>query len=228
METLSEQLSAIEAEKKSLEQERTDADQVATELLTDQKNYAELLSQQEELVKKLQADEQKQLELLEHYQQQRDALNNKLTVLIQQWKEQNQNYAGGAMVWPTLKNLNQVSSKFGWRTYQIYGKWKTDFHNGIDIQMATGTPIYAANAGKVMIAEYHPSYGWYVMIDHGGGIQTLYAHMSSLAVTKGQTLQKGASLGYSGATGDVTGPHLHFEVWSGGVRVNPLSYVTVP
>ena len=101
-------------------------------------------------------------------------------------------------------------------------------HKAIDIsgggRTIYGTPIVAADSGKVVTATYHYSYGNYLMIDHGGGYSTLYAHASSLAVSAGQTVTKGQTIAYVGSTGNSTGPHLHFEVRVNGNRQNPFNW----
>ena len=101
-------------------------------------------------------------------------------------------------------------------------------HKAIDIsgggRTIYGTPIVAADSGKVVTATYHYSYGNYVMIDHGGGYSTLYAHASSLAVSAEQTVTKGQTIAYVGSTGNSTGPHLHFEVRVNGNRQNPFNW----
>lgn len=98
-------------------------------------------------------------------------------------------------------------------------------HYAVDIAIAYGTPIYASNDGTVLKAESHSSYGYYVLIDHGEGRSTLYAHCSSLAAVAGQTVSKGQVIGYVGSTGFSTGNHLHFEFRINGNRTNPLNYV---
>lgn len=116
-----------------------------------------------------------------------------------------------------------VTSEFGGRIDPINGK--QDGHNGMDLAVPTGTPIRAALGGTVTTATYHSSYGYYVMIDHGDGLSTLYAHNSRLMVHVGQTVQAGDVVSMSGATGRVTGPHLHFEVRVNGQRTNPRYYL---
>jgi len=99
-------------------------------------------------------------------------------------------------------------------------------HTGIDLAAPQGTPIYAAKAGVVTAAGWsRVGYGYYVKINHGGGVETLYAHMSRIAVRSGQTVNKGALIGYVGRTGFATGPHLHFEVRIGGRTQNPWSFL---
>lgn len=104
------------------------------------------------------------------------------------------------------------------------------YHGALDICVSGGTyglAISAAESGTVITASYHWSYGNYIIIDHGNGLSTLYAHCSSLAVSSGQSVSKGQTIGYVGATGNVSGPHLHFEVRVNGSRVNPSNYITV-
>ena len=104
------------------------------------------------------------------------------------------------------------------------------YHGALDICVYGGTyglNISAAESGKVITASYHWSYGNYIVIDHGNGLSTLYAHCSSLAVSAGQNVSKGQTIGYVGSTGNSTGPHLHFEVRVNGSRTNPSNYISV-
>ena len=98
-------------------------------------------------------------------------------------------------------------------------------HEGVDIGAATGTPVHAAQGGRVVSASYEGAYGNAIYIDHGGGIQTHYAHLSKFQVSSGASVSQGQIIGLSGATGNVTGPHLHFEVLKNGVRVDPANYI---
>ena len=113
-------------------------------------------------------------------------------------------------------------SAYGWRLHPIFNDMR--FHAGEDVGAATGTPILAADGGTVATATYSSSYGNYVMINHGGGRVTLYAHMSSMAVSVGQSVSKGQVIGYVGSTGWSTGPHLHFEVRVNGATTDPKQY----
>lgn len=100
------------------------------------------------------------------------------------------------------------------------------YHGGIDFPVPTGTNVFAADDGVVItVRRLDYSYGHYVIIDHGGGLTTLYAHNSDILVTEGQEVQKGDVIALSGSTGNSTGPHCHFEVRFGGNRVNPLNYI---
>ncbi|MGM9625573.1 MAG: peptidoglycan DD-metalloendopeptidase family protein [Eubacteriales bacterium] len=141
-------------------------------------------------------------------------------------KERLANYVGGALGWPVDIKYNTISSGFSSRVNPIYGYYES--HNGIDIPVPYGSAVYAANAGTVIVAEYHYSYGYYVVIDHGGGISTLYAHNSKLLVSVGDQVTKGQQIAKAGSTGASTGNHCHFTVRENGVAVNPLNYVVQP
>lgn len=118
------------------------------------------------------------------------------------------------LAWPLRGRL---TSRFGMRN--------GSFHGGIDIANKAGTPIYAAAAGTVVSARWHGTYGYMVEILHDSGIKTLYAHASRLIVATGETVSQGSIIAYVGSTGRSTGPHLHFEVWIKGCRVNPLYHL---
>lgn len=106
-----------------------------------------------------------------------------------------------------------------------YGARSSGFHTGLDIAIPTGTPVYASAAGTVVKAGWYGGYGYLVVIDHGNGYQTYYAHNSSLCVSAGQSVSKGQNISYSGSTGNSTGPHLHFEVRINGATQNPQNYI---
>jgi murein DD-endopeptidase MepM/ murein hydrolase activator NlpD len=116
-----------------------------------------------------------------------------------------------------------IVSGFGYRSHPIYGSRR--LHTGIDLDADSGDPIYAAGAGVVLSAGWRGGYGNCVVIDHGGGIGTLYGHMSSLGVSTGDTVGQGTRIGAVGSTGASTGPHLHFEVRTNGEPVNPVPYL---
>lgn len=129
----------------------------------------------------------------------------------------------GSFIWP-LPGYSRITSYFGYRTHPVTGQAQS-FHGGIDISAGTGVPIYAARAGTVSQARMAGTYGNMILLNHGNGIQTRYAHLSKFSVSAGQTVAAGQQIGLVGATGRVTGPHLHFEVIVNGKVVNPLSYV---
>jgi murein DD-endopeptidase MepM/ murein hydrolase activator NlpD len=127
----------------------------------------------------------------------------------------------GTFIWPAPSSYS-VSSPYGYRIHPIFGTER--FHAGIDIGASAGDQILAAAGGTVSIATYSSSYGNYVMISHGGGNATLYAHMSSRVVSAGDSVKQGDVIGYVGSTGWSTGPHLHFEIRINNALVNPMDY----
>lgn len=118
-----------------------------------------------------------------------------------------------------------LTSGFGMRNHPVTGGRRA--HKGIDLAGPTGTPIHAAADGIISRADWFSTYGLYVSIEHGGEIQTRYAHMSRLNVAKGQRVKKGDIIGFIGSTGRSTGPHLHYEVRVSKVAVNPIPYMQV-
>ncbi len=116
-----------------------------------------------------------------------------------------------------------IGSGFGWRTHPILGYRR--MHTGVDMRAGHGDAIVAATAGVVILAGWHGGYGNCVVIDHGGGVTTLYAHQSQINVSVGQSVAGGKVVGYVGSTGMSTGPHLHFEVRLSGKPVNPVPYL---
>ena len=123
-------------------------------------------------------------------------------------------------LWP-LPGYYRLSSMFGYRIHPITGRAHS--HTGIDIPAPANTPILACKSGQVVTSAYHYSYGNYVVIDHGNGNSTLYAHMSSRAVSEGEMVTQGQTIGYVGTTGSSTGNHLHLEVRDNYTRVDPES-----
>lgn len=128
--------------------------------------------------------------------------------------------APSGLSWPLNSS---VSSPFGYRVHPILGVRR--LHTGVDINGVSGTPIASAATGRVIMAQTYGGYGRAVVIDHGGGMTTLYAHQSKIAVTVGQTVDRGQIVGYVGCSGSCTGSHLHFEVRKNGVPVDPLAYL---
>ncbi|PWM67309.1 MAG: peptidase M23 [Eubacteriales Family XIII. Incertae Sedis bacterium] len=158
-------------------------------------------------------------------EEQLDALNAEANALIAEiLKLQGDgDFIGGDFTWPA-PGISRTTSEFGNRLHPIFKTYK--LHTGLDIGAPTNTTIVASNAGTVIKAGWNNSYGYMVMIDHGGGIVTLYAHNSSLLVKQGDVVYKGQAISKSGSTGNSTGPHLHFEVRVNGQYVDPRNYVT--
>lgn len=119
--------------------------------------------------------------------------------------------------------LGRLTSPFGWREHPIEGGEK--FHCGVDLTADSGTDVLAFAAGKVDYIGESDVYGQYLQLRHDNGVTTFYAHCSKLCVQQGQTVAAGEKVAESGATGEVTGPHLHFEVKKDGVRLDPTYYI---
>ncbi len=130
-------------------------------------------------------------------------------------------YVGGTFQWPLPAANNVITCKYGMRTHPVTKKYK--LHTGIDLRCSTGTNVYAANAGTVTTSGYSSAWGNYIIISHGGGVTTLYAHLSKRLVSKGETVKRGKVIGRSGNTGYSTGPHLHFEINKNGQSYDPLT-----
>lgn len=216
---LTEKQNELEEEIKQLQAEIAEADNMIAELQKDIDAYTAEYSQME-------ADEQA-------VQAQIDQIAQKLKEQEEEAKRQNEANGTnqptspgsanvtGSYIWPA-PSCTYVTSKYGYRIHPIFGTKK--FHSGVDIGAQAGANVVAADGGTVSVATYSSSYGNYVMIYHADGSSTLYAHMSSLAVSAGQTVSQGDVIGYVGSTGWSNGPHLHFEVRINGSTVDPLGY----
>ncbi len=131
-------------------------------------------------------------------------------------------YGGGTFCWPA-PSYTRISDDYGWRTHPTLGVQQ--FHNGVDMASPSGSPILAAADGVVVAASYNATMGNYVMIDHGGGLFTIYMHASALFVSSGNIVSAGDEIAAVGSTGRSTGPHLHFGVRLNGSYVSPWNYL---
>ncbi|SET10309.1 M23 family metallopeptidase [Anaerobranca gottschalkii] len=152
----------------------------------------------------------------ENIQQQKGSMES----IISDIEEQNRLLNATPRGWPTS---GRITSPFGNRRHPITGG--RDFHTGIDIANSTGTPIYATAYGRVTVASYRGGWGNLVVIEHGYGYTTYYAHLSRIVVRPNQEVSRGQLIGYMGSTGSSTGPHLHYEVRVRGNPVNPRTYM---
>jgi murein DD-endopeptidase MepM/ murein hydrolase activator NlpD len=135
-------------------------------------------------------------------------------------------YTAGNGIFSKPVSGGRISSPFGRRTHPITGE-VGKMHNGTDFAVPVGTSVHAASGGIVIMAEWYSGYGYTVIVDHGGGLWTLYGHLreGGFKVSKGDTVSKGDLIAESGNTGNSTGPHLHFEVRENGTPVNPMNYL---
>jgi len=181
-------------------------------------NYGNSMDEYEDLVAKYQADiEATDAAIAEAEEKERQ----RQAALIAAGGGGSQTYyTGGSLGWPVPGNYTYISSYYGPR--DLLGM---SFHHGVDIPCPTGTPIYAAEGGTVITAGWSASIGNYVVIDHGGGMTTTYAHNSAFAVSYGTVVAKGQVIAYAGSTGQSTGPHCHIAVRINGSYVDPLPYL---
>jgi murein DD-endopeptidase MepM/ murein hydrolase activator NlpD len=190
-----------------------------------QEKQDELMAEYQAAEKRIQELESNEEELRKAYAE-KDAAEKEMaasiTKLMEELARRNAVFVGGEYMWPLPSQFNTITSDYGWRIHPVLRERRR--HTGIDIGAPTGTPIYAANTGTVAKAEYHTAWGNMVLLDHGGGHATLYAHMTRFAVRKDQRVTKGDVIGYVGSTGWSTGPHLHFEIIENGQDKNPMNY----
>ena len=177
-------------------------------------NYIDKLSQEEQ-------DLQAKIDEYNNQINQVEAEIRKLALTVSFGED----YRGGPMQWP-INGHYTITSNYGMRVHPITGVYK--LHTGVDISATTGDDFTAMADGIVVKAEYNSAYGNMVIIDHGGGVQTLYAHGSQIIAQVGQEVKAGDIVLKVGSTGYSTGPHAHFEVRVNGSPVNPLDYVTKP
>lgn len=221
LETLEKQYDVLEDKQNVLEEEK-----------------AELSEQKAEEAEKQEALEEDKAELqakLEALNEEADAITAEIqarqAALAEQRKEESsdgggssqdyEDYSGGTMMWPCDSTI--ITSEFGYRIHPITGIYTG--HTGLDIGCNYDEPIYAAESGTVILAEWYGGYGYAVVIDHGGGITTLYGHNNSLKVSVGDTVSRGETIALAGSTGLSTGPHCHFEVRVDGEYVDPMGYL---
>ncbi|MFC6334858.1 murein hydrolase activator EnvC family protein [Paenibacillus septentrionalis] len=233
-----EMLDNFKAAQKLVEEKKAE---VETQLASLQEMYAQLEQEEkvllqkeaekEELIKKLNAKyeelhalHEELSEITEEEERNLVKLASEISKLYAERTRLSSSYSGGKLGMP-IDSGYRVTSNFGVRIHPISGVKKA--HNGIDFGAPSGTSIYAAESGVVIVAKYTSGYGNTVIIDHGGGLWTLYAHIKNggILVNEGDEVKRGKKIAEVGSTGNSTGPHLHFEVRKNEVPVNPSSYL---
>lgn len=232
LDDLMKKMEEIEAKKQELEIKRNELNQDKQKLEENKKTLqssideinkskSELDSQAASanaLMRKLSAQSSEYLELIETNQEELQAVEDEIRRALYSSNNNSNNVQGtGQLGYPT--DSRSVSAGF-----PNYSSGR--YHGGIDFQVPTGSNIYAADSGTVALVKYlNYSYGYYIIINHGNGLSTLYAHNSQLLVSPGQAVSKGQVIAKSGSTGNSSGPHCHFEVRVDGNRVNPWNYL---
>jgi murein DD-endopeptidase MepM/ murein hydrolase activator NlpD len=225
-----DQLQALQVEitekQESLEASKAEQEEARAELETRKQELDAQRAEANQIIQELTQDANETEAELDDMEAEAAAIQAQITKLTKQWEQEQaalnkttQSNPGG-YIWPV--DSRYITSTMGGRSSP--GGIGSTNHKGTDIgRVGYTSSVYAAKAGTVIVAQRSSSYGNYVVIAHGTGNTTLYAHMSSIKVSVGQTVQQGAVIGITGSTGNSTGPHLHFEVTENGVRVNPLS-----
>ena len=205
--------------KAKLEKDKADVELLVADAEIKQKNMLDKKQAQQVLLDKAEYDRDVSQQAYEEIM----AASEEITRMIQRSQMVGGSYVAGgsgAMIWP----LNgPITSEFGWRTHPIFGTQR--YHSGLDIGGDYGLPIVAAASGTVIHSGWISGYGYTVIIDHGGGITTLYGHNESLLVGEGESVSQGQTIAMCGSTGNSTGPHCHFEVRENGEPVSPYSYL---
>ena len=218
---LEEKKDTIDLTKQKLENEKEELATIIENQTRVSRTLQNTKKMRESFIEKL-SDEEKNLQAkIDEINAQYEEVNKQILALAQQGIDTA--YIGGELAWP-VPGYTRITSKYAMRVHPITGQYK--LHTGVDIGAPEGANFVAANDGIVIKAEMNTAYGNMVIIDHGGGISTLYAHGSEILVEVGQTVKRGESVLKVGSTGYSTGPHAHFEVRINGITTDPLPYIT--
>ncbi len=217
---LQTQKEALEHQKAILDDNKRELDAIHAEAAAEQKIIAQKTVERQALYEQALAEKAK----LDAEYEELQRNSQEITAMIQRMEEEGrlaaQAHGTGQFMWPVN---GEITSPFGWRVHPIWGT--QIFHAGLDIGADYGDPVHAADSGTVVYAGWMGGYGNAVMIDHGGGLVTLYGHNSSITVSEGQQVGKGETIALAGSTGNSTGPHCHFEVRIHGEVTSPLQYL---
>jgi len=211
----------IELSKKKLENTKKELAVIKQNQTRTAKILENTKTVRESFIAKL-SDREKELQTqIDEYNTRFAEINSEILALAMQGIDTK--YIGGELAWP-VPGYTRVSSKYGMRTHPITGVYK--LHTGVDISAPTGANFIAVNDGIVIKAGYNSAYGNMIIVDHGGGVSTLYAHGSEILVQVGQIVKRGEAVLKVGSTGYSTGPHAHFEVRLNGIVTDPMPYIT--
>jgi len=211
----------IELAKNKLEKDREQLGNIKVNQTKTAKILENTKTVRENYISKLSDQEKSIQEKIDEYNTRFAEINSEILAIARDGIDTQ--YIGGELAWP-VPGYTRISSKYGMRTHPITGVYK--LHTGVDISAPLGANFIAANDGIVTKAGYNSAYGNMVIIDHGGGVSTLYAHGSEILVQVGQVVKRGESILKVGSTGYSTGPHAHFEVRLNGVVTDPMPYIT--
>ncbi|MCD9022343.1 murein hydrolase activator EnvC family protein [Cohnella silvisoli] len=214
----------VTAKKAQIEQELKDVKALYAEMEDHKAELEQNEKDKEVMMSKIAKQIEDMEEISEESEKQLTELAKKASALEAKKNRIKNYYKGGKLGMP-LKSEWHLSSPFGYRIHPISGKKK--LHSGMDMAAPKGTPVYAAETGVVIVAQSWSGYGNCIIIDHGGGLWTLYGHLMNggVLVEKGETVKRGEKIGMVGSTGQSTGNHLHFEVRKNSEPVNPAPYL---
>lgn len=220
-------IDSINVQKSELQRKKSDLEVQKNELLyaqNSERSKREELSGQQQDKKKVLTGVQQEKAQYEKALAELEQTSKELEALIRriQAGTSGEQLGTGVFTWPTPSCTN-ITSPYGMRYHPILNYNK--MHTGVDIGALSGADIVAADSGTVIQTGWLGGYGQVVVLDHGGGISTLYAHMSTIIAVNGASVSKGQVIGKVGSTGWSTGPHLHFEVRINGAHTNPMSYI---
>ena len=222
---------SLEVEKEGLEADRADLQAMLAKIENDseyaQKVSDQLADEQDEISNEIAELSRKEAEEAARKRAAASSSSSSSSSRGSSSSSSSSNYSSGgsgSLIWP-CPTYTYISSEFGGRVSPITGKWQGG-HKGMDIASGKGNPVIAAASGTVVKSYLSSSYGNYIVISHGGGLMTAYAHMTRRLVSVGDTVAAGQQIGTVGSTGNSTGNHLHFEVYENGTAVNPRNYVS--
>ena len=222
---------SLEVEKEGLEADRADLQAMLAKIENDseyaQKVSDQLADEQDEISNEIAELSRKEAEAAARKRAAASSSSSSSSSRGSSSSSSSSNYSSGgsgSLIWP-CPTYTYISSEFGGRVSPITGKWQGG-HKGMDIASGKGNPVIAAASGTVVKSYLSSSYGNYIVISHGGGLMTAYAHMTRRLVSVGDTVAAGQQIGTVGSTGNSTGNHLHFEVYENGTAVNPRNYVS--
>ena len=218
---------AIADKKAELEREKRDLEGMQRQLVSKKDEVDRTKANRSEVLSDLQTEIERTEQAIKEVEEEAAQLEDEIQSIIRERERQQRDDGDrpeGALLWP-VESPNYVTSPFGYRTHPVTGQ-RGSFHGGLDIG-TYGQPnrILAAESGEIVFTRHSGGYGKHIMIDHGGGMQTLYAHLRTMSVSPGQQVSRGDTIGRAGTTGSSTGVHLHFEVWINGQRQDPMNYL---
>lgn len=219
---LGEQKVALAAVREDVKKQQGEMQGLISEKQTEIEEYEADISKKEEAIREYEEMIAEQDDIISALEASVAAAKKKRDEMNVSGNSAGGSYGGGEFCWPA-PSYTRISDDYGWRTHPILGVQQ--FHSGIDMAAPSGSAILAAADGTVVASTYNATMGNYVMIDHGGGMFTIYMHASALYVSVGQDVARGEQIAAVGSTGRSTGPHLHFSVRLNGSYVNPWDYL---